>query len=162
RHVVVNLNATQPPAWARQRSAGPLFADDSPAEEPGIGPLLDVMRHASEFIRWDWHVQGRDFASAEHRQRLQQVTRLALDGVPIALVSDSQRRPIALAEGMDRRRPAVLMEVGLDLGAFLDLPAIAGRADALRDKLPSLARMAVSAGAQKRKYLRQHADGTRL
>ena len=162
RGMVVNLNAATPPAWARQRDAGPLFVDEALATEPAILALLDGITKGNPDQRWDWHLQARDFTTALQRDRLHTLAQQALDGAPIAFVFDRPRRPLALAEGMDRQHPAVLMEVGLDLDAFLRMPGIDGRAEALRDKLPSLARMAVSAGAQKRKYLRQFAEGTRL
>jgi hypothetical protein len=161
RQVVVNANTAQPPAWARQRGGGPLFAEQ-PADELALAPLLEAMSNAATLLRWDWHLQARDFNNPAYLARLRHVARLVLDGVPIAFVFDRQRRPVALAEGMDRRWPAVLMEVGVDLATFLRLPAIGGRAQEFRDKLASLASMAVSAGAQKRKYLRRHADGTGL
>ncbi len=164
RSVVVNLNAAQPPSWARQRGAGPLFADEANTDMPSIGPWVDAMDEARSCprLRWDWHLQAHDFTIADRRRRLGQVARHALDGRPIAFVFDRPRRPVVLAEGMDRERPAVLMEIGLDLAAFLRLPGIAGDGEAFHQKLASLARMAVSAGAQKRKYLRRHAEGTHL
>lgn len=157
RHLVVNLNAAQPPGWAGQRGGGPLFADAAIPDEPALDSWLDALRPLPQ-VRWDWHLQARDFAAGPARDRLAEVVRRALDGSHVAFVFDRPRRPVALAEGMDRQRPAVLLEVGLDLGAFLRLPSVGGNADTFSDKLPSLARMAVSAGAQKRKYLRRHTD----
>jgi hypothetical protein len=165
--LVINLNAAQPPAWARQRLEGPLFNDEKSAEEPTLAPWLDAMRRcqagtARRVERWDWHLQTRDLASGPPRQCLLQIAQAMLDGAPIAFVFDRPRRPVALAEGMDRQRPAVLMEIGLDLEAFLQIAEIAGNAETFRSKLATLARMAISAGAQKRRYLRRHAEGTPL
>jgi hypothetical protein len=166
RQVTVNVNASQPPAWARRRDPGPLFTEGPVPAEPTSGLLDAILDLGPEIavrpLRWDWHIQSRDFASAPHRQRLAQMARRALEGCPVAFVFDRPRRPVALAEGIDRQGAAVLMEVGLNLERFLDLPAVAGSVEAFRDKLPSLVRMAVSAGTQKRKYLRRHAAGTRL
>jgi hypothetical protein len=159
RSMIVNLNVSPPPGSTGQRAAGPLFADDAPVREPALDAWVAAMPVAAP-LRWDWHLQARDFTLAEHRARLTAVAHHALQGRPVAFVFDRPRRPMALAEGMDRQRPAVLMEVGVDLAAFLRLPDVAGKPDAARRKLPSLARMAVSAGAQKRKYLRRHAEGT--
>jgi hypothetical protein len=155
RQLVVNLNAAESPAWARQRGGGPLFADTQYADEPALGAWLDALRLLPH-VRWDWHLQGRDF-TAPARDRLHEVARRALGGVNVAFVFDRPRRPVALAEGMDRLRPAVLLELAVDLTAFLRLPGIASAA-ALQEKLASLARMAVSAGAQKRKYLRRQTE----
>jgi hypothetical protein len=167
RPLLINLNAAQPPAWARQRLAGPLFDGETTSEEPTIAPWLEVMDRSSadrsaSSLGWLWHLQARDFIGAAARDRLRQLAEHVLAGAPIAFAFDRARRPIALAEGMDRQRPAVLMEIGLDLGAFLRMSGISGHADTFRNKLATLARMAVSAGAQKRKYLRRHAEGTLL
>jgi hypothetical protein len=155
RHLVINLNAAQPPEWARH-GCGPLFADVALPAEPALQPWLDAMRPVPR-VRWDWHVQACDFAGLA-RDRLDEVVRRARDGANVAFVFDRPRRPIALGEGIDRQRPAVLLEVGLDRTTVLRLPAVGGNVDRFRAKLPSLARMAVSAGAQKRKYLRRHTD----
>jgi hypothetical protein len=159
-HVVVNLNSAQPPPWEMCRDPGPLFGKQPATTELADLPLLDefltlmAQSHAPD-VRWDWHVQARDFVVGDHRARLTRVASLALDGIPIAFVFDRPRRPVALSEGIVRGRPAVFLEVGLDLEAFARLPEVAGGVVAFHDKLPSLARMAVSAGVQKRKYLRR-------
>src|SRR5262249_45906587 len=69
------------------------------------------------------------------------------------------RRPVLLGEGVDRQHPAVLMTVGVhlaQLAAELERrekqPPDAGQ---FLDKLPSLARLALSAGVQKRNFLRR-------
>jgi hypothetical protein len=157
RHLIVNLNAAQPPAWARQRGGGPLFADSAALDEPALDAWIEAMRPVPN-VRWDWHLQGRDFTAGPAHDLLRAVARRALAGANVSFVFDRPRRPISLGEGLDRDRPAVLQEVGLDLAVFLRLPAVGANADAFTDKLPSLARMAVSAGAQKRKYLRRHTD----
>src|SRR5207249_9481161 len=134
RHVVVSFTAAQPPAWARPRISGPLFADELPAWGPASSLLDEALDRPpppdAAGIRWDWHLQARDFTPGPHQQRLERVVQRVLEDRPIALVMDRPRRPVALAEGMDRRRPAVLQEIGLDLAAFLRLPEIAGDADA--------------------------------
>jgi hypothetical protein len=167
RDVIANVNIAQPPPWAMQRTGGPLFAGEATANEPAAGPFPDEFLEPAPVsavprVRLDWHLQARDFIAGSHHERLRRVAAMAVEGRPITFVFDRRGRPIVLAEGMDRQRPAVLMEIGLDLPAFLQLPGIAGSIDAFLDKLPSLARMVVSAGAQKRKYLRRHAEGTGL
>jgi hypothetical protein len=85
-----------------------------------------------------------------------------LQGKAIRFVFDRPRAPVVLAEGLERRSPGVLLEVGLDL------PALAERLETPRDgaaflkKVPSLARMAVSAAAQKRQYLRDLPEASPL
>jgi hypothetical protein len=50
------------------------------------------------------------------------------------------------------------MNVGLHLPRLLDLPGVGGNMEMFLGKLASLARMAVSAGLQKRNYLRRQLD----
>ncbi len=72
---------------------------------------------------------------------------------------DRPRRSVALAEGLDRQHPAVLLTVGLHLPRLLEQcsppidPALFLR------KLDSLARLALSAATQKRDFLRRHGCG---
>jgi hypothetical protein len=160
RPIVINLNSAQPPAWAQHRDPGPLFGSEPTTNDPANPPLLDALLailplpHARS-VRWDWHVQARDFAAGIHRERLLRVARHALEDSAVAFVFDRPRRPVALSEGLVRGKPAVLVEVGLDLDAFFRLAEVAGGVVAFHDKLPSLARMAVSAAVQKRKHLRR-------
>src|SRR5262249_24052460 len=72
-------------------------------------------------------------------------------------------RPLFLAEGVQRRHPAVLLSVGLHLprlaALVTDEPAGAkpgGPSERLLGRLKSLARLALSAGLQKREVLRRH------
>jgi hypothetical protein len=161
RDVLVNVNCKRPPAWAHQ-NVGPLFADAPPAgNEPAavLRTLVEEMKPGrTERIAWRWHLNGQDFSSVPHGQLLQEVAQRALAGTAISFVFDRPRRSPALADGIDRNSPALLMEVGLDLPTLLGQPAVGGDLRTFLGKLPSLARMAVSAGGQRRKYLRQHGD----
>lgn len=166
RPIAVNVHAAEPPAWAQVRGAGPLFPDGATDAE--------VSRRAERLHRLlegappdpDWrltlHLQSDDFASGPGRDLLRWATRRTLDGQPVAFALDRPRRPVMLAAGVDRRHPGTLMEVGLNLPALLRRPDIAGDGPSLLKRLPSLARMAVSAGVQKRRFLRSHADRTLL
>jgi hypothetical protein len=104
-------------------------------------------------VRIDWHLSERDFTGA--RARVQQMARLALDGAPLAFAFDRPRRPVALAEGIDRQHPAVLLTVGLHLPRLALQSGIDGDPAKFLSKLGSLARLALSAGVQKREYLRR-------
>lgn len=165
---VVNLN-TSPPPWADDLAEGPLFAAQRRTPDPN-----DVARTAEQLlemltvdpVRVDWHLSAEDFAP-DRRPRLHRVVERALAQYAIGFVFDRPRRAIALAEGVDRRHPAVLLSVGLDLHqlAVQVLPGLRvgqGRVDdaavqRFLSKLPSLARMALSAALQKRDYLRRQA-----
>ncbi|HEY7328951.1 MAG TPA: ATP cone domain-containing protein [Gemmataceae bacterium] len=161
---IVNLNSVAPPSWAGELAEGPLFA--SHQRKPHSEQLRELAGElAKEFlsanagtsavVRIDWHIGERDFTEAPaQRERLRQLARLALDGAPLAFVFDRPRRPTALAEGIDRQHPAVLMTVGLHLPQLALQPGIDGEPAKFLAKLGSLARLALSAGVQKREYLR--------
>lgn len=157
---VVNLNADAPP-WAGAPAGGPLFAAQ---HTPPAGP---AGRRADELpeellrpsagagrVRIYWHLSDRDFGP-DAAGRLTRVTRLALEGAPVVFVFDRPRRPVALAEGMDRRHPAVLLTVGVDLPRLAVQPGVDGDPARFLRKLGSLARLALSAGVQQREFLRR-------
>jgi hypothetical protein len=104
-----------------------------------------------------WHL-GETDVSPTARSRLLRLVRRARDGAPLSFAFDRPRRPIYLADGIDRHHPAVLTAVGLNLPRLLQQIVTRGPAD--RDgflhKLGSLARLALSAAAQKRDFLRRH------
>jgi hypothetical protein len=155
---VVNLNTAAPPPWADTLAAGPLFAGQPP------GPPLEQLRNVAEQllhdwlgapgVRIDWHLGPRDFAPAE-ADHLQRLARLALEGAALGFVFDRPRRPVALAAGIDRQHPAVLLSVGLHLPLLAEQPGIEGDPERFLSKLGSLARLALSAAVQKRAYLRR-------
>ncbi|HKI37890.1 MAG TPA: ATP cone domain-containing protein [Gemmataceae bacterium] len=158
---VVNLNVAVPPPWADDLAEGPLFAgqrSDTPPDRLAVlaEVLLQALAHGPARARIDWHLGERDFTPAS-AERLRRAARLAAEGAALAFVFDRPRRPIALAEGIDRKHPALLLTVGLHL------PRLAGQSGAGADpalflrKLGSLARLALSAAVQKRDFLRRHA-----
>jgi hypothetical protein len=163
-HGIVNLNTAAPPSWAGDLAQGPLFAGQQRAPhcdqlQSLADELLQELLHPSHNIpcagslRIDWHLAERDFGP--ERERLLRLARLALDGAPVGFVFDRPRRPIALAEGIDRQHPAVLLTVGLHLPRLARQPGIDGDLSKFLTKLGSLARLALSAGVQKREYLRR-------
>lgn len=165
-NAVVNLNAAAPPPWADDLADGPLFASRGP-EPQRLARLADELLEllpADAPVRTDWHLSACDFEpSAE--PRLRRVLDRACAGAPLAFVFDRPNRPVALAEGVDRQHPAVLLAVGLGLPRLAEqvLPAtlrlrLDGAAvQRFLTKLASLARMALSAALQKRDFLRRHA-----
>jgi hypothetical protein len=164
---VVNLNCATPPSWAGDLAEGPLFAGQNrtPATEQ-LQQLADDLANAllqpshsiprEEKLRIDWHLGERDFeATPARRERLHDRVRQALEGKAIGFVFDRPRRPTALAEGIDRQHPALLSTVGVHLPRLAMQPGINGDTSKFLAKLGSLARLALSAGVQKREYLRQ-------
>ncbi len=166
-HGIVNLNCAAPPSWAGDLAEGPLFAAQQRAPhaehlQQVADELLNELLHPTHTVpcvgaaRIDWHLGERDFGpEPARRERLQWMARLALDGAPLSFVFDRPRRPIALAEGVDRQHPAVLLTVGLHLPRLALQPGIEGDTSKFLSKLGSLARLALSAGVQKREYLRR-------
>jgi hypothetical protein len=159
--VVVNLNSSPPPIWARDRWGGPLFAGlpatTSAAPIDRCDELLQSLL-ASPHPGWQvaWHLSAADLAP-EGERRLLTVLRFALAGASLELVFDRPRRPVSLAEGLDRDRPGVLTVVGLGLTRLADQSATGSDLDAYLTKLESLARLARAAGRAKLDYLRKHA-----
>src|SRR5262249_39687869 len=94
-------------------------------------------------LRVAWHLR-----EAEMLDRLPRTCSILFD----------RRPPLALSHGLSRRRPGILAAVGLDLSALLNRPDVSCQSDVFLEKLPSLSRLAVSAGVQKRTYLRRHVD----
>jgi hypothetical protein len=157
---VVNLNCAMPPVWANDLAEGPLFTQRRPySAAAGAAPadvLLDHwLKARAAPIRIDWHLSERDFEPAGHERLLRRV-RQAQDSPGLAFVFDRPRRPVALAEGLDRRHPAMLLTVGLHLAQLLRQGEGASDAAGFLRRLGSLARLALGAGVQKRDFLRRY------
>jgi hypothetical protein len=109
-------------------------------------------------VRIDWHVGERDVIPEASGILVKLVGR-ALEGAPLAFAFDRPRKPVPLAEGIDRQHPAALMTVGVNLPRLADeLRRRSGSGPdpgLFLDKLGSLARLALSAGLQKRSFLRR-------
>jgi hypothetical protein len=157
---IVNLNVATPPPWTDELAEGPLFAGQHPGADPTrAAALADLLLPALAEVpaaRIDWHLSERDFAAAA-ADRLHRAARLAAGGAPLAFVFDRPRRPVALAEGIDRKHPALLLTVGLHLPRLAALPGVGAAPALFLQKLSSLARLALSAAVQKRDFLRHHA-----
>jgi hypothetical protein len=157
---VVNLNVASPPSWADDLAGGPLFEgrESAPRAEELLalstalcGELLSLRD-----VRIDWHLGERDLTpEAGARERLMWLARPALDGRPLTFTFDRPRRAMALTEGINRQHPAVLLTVGLHLPRLARQAGVDGDRDRFLHKLGSLARLALSAGVQKREFLRR-------
>jgi ATP cone domain len=161
RSVELHLNVAEPPAWSLAHPARPLFTpDEEEATLQERSNFLDSllerwkMLNAPKVPMIAWHIHERSFRDETERRQLHDLLRQALQGKAIRFVFDRPRGAVALAEGLDRKCPGVLVEVGLDLDALAQRPDIEGDGLTLLKKLPSLARMAVSAAGQKRQFLR--------
>ncbi len=159
-NAIVNLNAAAAPQWAGELARGPLFA------EPAVGGsgqqradaadalLAEILRGSGGRALVDWHLAAPDFA-APGRARLEHVAGAALAGAAVAFTFDRPKRPVALAEGIDRANPAVLLTVGLALPRLAERTGVKGNAALFLRKVASLARLALSAATQKRAFLRK-------
>jgi len=165
---VINLNCAQAPGWAEESVEGPLFSGErhsTPAahvEEYRSVLLEQLLRPAlAGRVRIDWHLGELDFSLPEEPRspRLLRLARLVLESASLTFVFDRPQQPLLLADGIDRAHPAILMAVGLHLPRLLEMPDVNRDAEAFLVKLASLCRMAVSAGVQKRSFLRRGQGG---
>lgn len=159
---LVNLNVPPPP-WAWQPADSPLFQTTAPAaddREALLDAILEEILHQfppGDPVRLDWHLSEHDFAGPG-RQRLLLVLRRALEDGQVSFVFDRPQRPVALGEGLTRQHQAVLQVAGIHLAPLVEMPGVEGNIDLLLYKLANLARMAASAAAQKRTFLRGRKD----
>jgi hypothetical protein len=109
-------------------------------------------------VRIDWHLSERDLAP-EAAGRLLRLARWALASPCLAFTFDRPRQAVGLAEGLDRRHGAVLLTVGLHLLRLAKLPGLGSDPELFLQKLGSLTRLALSAAAQKRNFLRRQDRG---
>ena len=148
-----HLHSSAAPAWARQIPEGPLFPGTTPTPLGSSSLWLEYAGPGSDMKRTVWHWHGTIEENAGFLDWF-----LPSWG---AVVFDRTRQPTSLGMGMCRRHPAVLLEVGVQLPALLGRPEIAGRGEVFLEKLSSLSRMAVSAGVQKRRFLRGRSEASR-
>jgi hypothetical protein len=156
---IVNLNSVVPPPWAGNLAGGPLFESQAPGvtreqREACADALLDeVLRVGQGGARIDWHIGAADFEPGAHK-RLQRVVRAAIDGASIEFTFDRPKKPVALAEGLNREHTAILLTVSVDLARLALHAGVGGDPMRFLQKVGSLARLALSAGVQKRAFLR--------
>jgi len=158
----INLNSASAPPWVGDVGDSPLFVGQgSDIQAVQTAELADSLltelgeiKPALQHVRIHWHLAEADFGP-ERSGRLHRILRFALEGSPVTFVFNRPRMAQSLAEGMDRQHPTVLGVVGLGLPHLARHPRVAGEQGMFLDKLGSLARLAVSAGVQKREYLRR-------
>jgi hypothetical protein len=152
--VVANLNTAEPPSWADPLAVGPLFTGQPRGvERERVVDLADALFDELLAVgggRIDWHLGEADFAP-DRLGKLERLLRIP----SVCFVFDRPRRPVALAEGLDRRHRAALLRVGLNLPALARQGGLLADVDRFCQRLGSLARLALSAAVQKRDHLRR-------
>jgi hypothetical protein len=161
---LINLNCLAPPLWAEELASGPLFVDQLNAPDPkrqsalSFALLMDLLQAdvetESHRVQINWHLSERDF-TPENEERLAEIAQLACDRGQVTFVFDRSRQAVSLGEGMDRRNPAILTTIGLNLPRLAEKQGVLNNPAKFLDKLGSLARLAISAATQKRDFLRQ-------
>jgi hypothetical protein len=161
----LHLNAAEPPPWSMASGHGPLFAEHTakPLADPliaatGVVQAIFALEHERCPFAIDWHLGERDFTAENNAGRndlLQSMALAALGEYPITFVFDRPRRPFSLGPGLDRLHSYLLMAVGLHLPCLLEHVGRTADSDSFLRKLASLARLAVSAGVQKRHFVRE-------
>jgi hypothetical protein len=159
---VLNLNIATPPPVIGSIATGPLFGTSPTPPHPGdIGLRLVELTVRTSSVRVAWHLRPGGTLD----RRATEVVRHAVAGVPVEFVFDRSRRGIHLAEGVDRETPDLLLRVGVRLARMLGDPLQEPDAGPLLSRVGSLARLALTAGIQKRAHLRRQgilADGFTL
>src|SRR5262249_42554988 len=82
----------------------------------------------------------------------------------LSVAFDRPRQPVSLGPGLNRTVPGVLLAVSLNLPRLLELPGVSNDFGLFLHKVRSLARVALSAGRQKRAFLQAQSrrPGTEL
>jgi hypothetical protein len=160
---LVNLNSGFAPSWVSP-SVGPLFSESAyAAGRLSRGAAAHSLRSAflaedlsHSVFEFQWHFGAPDI-DLLHEDLNRHILGLPLDGVPISFAFDRPDLRVSLAPGIDRQNPALLLVVHLNLPRLAVQLAGAPNAAALfLQKLGSLVRLALSAGIQKRDFLRKY------
>jgi hypothetical protein len=165
----ISLNSAVAPAWAEDEPGGPLFGPRRPpaavhGQAATAAALLGCFlgQPHRPRLRIEWHLGERDFSAGGPAPGVLLAARAAAASAAVSFAFDRPRRPVLVGPGMDRKHPAVLQVVGLHLPRLAELPGAGADPSVFLQKLASLARLALSAGVQKRAFLRKHsraADG---
>lgn len=106
----------------------------------------------SSAVGLDWHLNSGDFE--ENEGRLVRLVRAAIRGLAIRFLLRRHGRSVPLGDGLDTGSPALLLTVSLNLSALHRRIGKLASAEQLAARALSLARLAVSAGTQKRTFIR--------
>jgi len=157
---VVNLNAAVPPPWAQSLAAGPLFDPNSSrlsAENctENADEFLQALACRANWGRVQWHLREQDW-TPKNAARTNRLARHLLQRAPITIAFDRTPRAISLSEGLDRRNSSLLISVGLNLPGLSRMLGEEAKPELFLQKLGSLARLAITAAVQKRRFITRY------
>lgn len=135
---VLNLNVATPPPALGAIAPGPLFGAGVVSARAGEIAARLVELYPGRIV---WHL----------REKWETVGPTMRE-----FVFDRGKRGIHLAEGVDRDAPDLLLRVGVRLHRLLGDPLQEPTPEPLLSRVGTLARLALTAGVQKRAYLRRH------
>jgi hypothetical protein len=161
--VVLNLGHDLAAPGAEENRTPTLFAEQD-WEQTGerLRGLREVLAEEvlalgkTSAVGLDWHLDREDFEKSEGR--LVHLVRAAIRGLPVRFVLRPHGRSVPLGDGLDSRTPALLLVVTLDLSGLYRRVGKPASAEDLAVRALSLARLAVSAGTQKRDFIRSCAQ----
>ncbi|HEV2947869.1 MAG TPA: ATP cone domain-containing protein, partial [Gemmataceae bacterium] len=157
---VVNLNPAVSPPWAQSLAAGPLFDPNSSrlsAEHwtERAAAFLEALVSRTNWGRVQWHLSEQDW-TPRNASRTNRLARHLLQRAPITIAFDRTPRAISLSEGLDRRNSSLLISVGLNLPGLSRLLGDGVGPELFLQKLGSLARVAITAAVQKRRFITRY------
>ena len=163
REGIINLNAQSPPQEMVELARGPLFKHALPSSDERLeqftGDFLEEFASNSmPGIRVHFHLAERDFEEGKQRL-LRRAVCLVEAGAAVSFVFDRPRKPHCLGEGLDRNHKASLMSVGIHLPQLADQMGSPRTPERFLSKLVILVRLALTAGTQKRAFLRRYSEG---
>jgi len=157
---MVSLNAAVSPPWAQSLAAGPLFDPNSSrlsAEHwtERADEFLEALASRTNWGRVQWHLSEQDW-TLRNASRTNRLARHLLQRAPITIAFDRTPCAISLSEGLDRRNSSLLISVGLNLPGLSRLLGDGVGPELFLQKLGSLARLAITAAVQKRRFITRY------
>ncbi|MSR30555.1 MAG: hypothetical protein EXR99_03525 [Gemmataceae bacterium] len=153
---ILHLNNPRQPGWFRFLVQGPLFSQTK-RDDQGKDPLKTANAFLRAWIslnpsalRLHWHRGERELADTGKI-----LSQLARSGRPWAFSSTKNLTISWLSKGVTQEQPAVLDKVYLRLDRLAKACRRKGILDKFPERLPSLIRLGISAGNQKRAFLRR-------
>lgn len=166
--VILNLGAGHGEKNGGRLGCGSLFTESEAAQsEDRLRGFREVLVEETlalgptSAVGIDWHLSPSDFEPGDGQKRFLALLRAALRGQPIRFVRGRAGSPKPLAEGLDEKHPAILLWATLNLGTLRQRIGKVTDPEELARRTLSLVRLAISAGTQKRDFIRTCPQGHR-